>query len=243
VNTALFYYNFANDQQPLGVLEPAGNIVTQLFNVPGARTYGFELEGVWKPVEPLTLSLQYSYLNAHVTNMAGKCVQDSSDPFARLPGVSIAGCPATLNAGGITTGQPQNIVGAQLPESPPNKVSVNGQYKMTFDPGNLIFSVSYIWKDKTYDSIFNRPLALAPAYYTLNLRATFDDVKGRYTIIAFANNVTNTLGYDEVTQTRVAGGTACAAAGACASQIPTEVQATGLTAPLTFGVEFQYRFR
>jgi hypothetical protein len=130
----------------------------------------------------------------------------------------------------------QNLVGAQLPEAPPNKVALNGQYAFTFEPGKLTLSASYIWKDKTFDEIFNRPLNQAPAYYTLNLRATWDGADDRYTIIAFANNVTNTIGYDNVTQTRIQGGTA-------ANHTPVLVQGAGITAPFTFGLEFQYRLR
>jgi iron complex outermembrane receptor protein len=231
-NAALFYYNFKNDQQPLTVIEntAAGPIsVGQIFNLTAARTYGFELEGVWRPVDPLAISLEYSYLNSHVTNMNGVCVVNSSDPFATLPSANVSGCAATAAS------HPENLVGAELPEAPPNKVALNATYVWKLEPGNLTVSASYIWKDKTYGSIFNDPLNLAPAYYTLNFRATYDDAQGRYTLIAFANNVTNTLGYDNVTETRVAGGTA--------GVPPVLVQGTGLTAPFTFGVEVQVRFK
>jgi iron complex outermembrane receptor protein len=237
VNGALFYYNFQNDQQPLGVAEGGGVIVTQLFNIPAVREYGLELEGVWKPIDPLTINLEYSYLNTRVTSMNGKCVVDASDPFATIPGTNIAGCPANFaGAPAVEQNQPENLVGSQLPEAPPNKIALNGQYVFNFQPGNLTFSASYIWKDKTYGSIFNRPLNLAPSYSTVNLRATFDDINKRYTIIAFVDNVTNSLGYDNVTQTKIQGGVP-------GNPNPVLVQSVGLTAPLTFGVEFQYRFQ
>jgi iron complex outermembrane receptor protein len=234
-NAAAFYYNFANDQQPFTVATPGGNIA-EIFNVPAVREYGLELEGIWRPIEPLTLNLQYSYLNTRVTK-SGACVLDSADPFAVLPGASHAGCAPVLNAGGVETSQPQNILGAELPEAPPNKVSLNGQYVFNFDPGKLTVSASFIWKDKTYGSIFNRPDALAPAYSTVNLRAIWDDAKDRYSIILFVNNLANTIGYDNVTETRLAGATSLA------SPNPTLVIAEGLTAPRTFGAEFQVRFK
>jgi len=225
-NVAAFYYNFQNDQQPFGVSTPGG-IISEIFNIPAVREYGVEVEGVWKPIDPITLNLQYSYMNTAVTSMAGKCVVDSADPNNVIPGENLTGCAGT--------GGGQNLVGAQLPEAPPNKVSFNGQYEFKFEPGNLTFSGSLIWKDKTYDSIFNRPLNQAPAYETVNLRATFDDAQGRYTIIVYANNIFNTLGYDNVTETRLGAGTSL-------SNIDL-VQAVGLTAPFTVGAEFQLRFK
>ena len=154
-----------------------------------------------------------------------------------LPGANHAGCAAVLGAGGVETSQPQNILGAELPEAPPNKVTVNGQYALNFDPGKLTLSATYTWKDQTYGSIFNRAGSLAPAYSTVNLRAIFDDAKDRYSIILFVDNVANTIGYDNVTETRLGGSTSLA------SPNPIEVIGEGLTAPRTFGAEFQVRFK
>ena len=195
-----------------------------MFNVPTVRTYGVELEGVWKPIEPLTFNLAYAYLNSTVTSPL--CVANAEDPVVGppLPGDNTAGCPQS---------GPNRVVqlrGSVLPEAPANKVSLNGQYEFHFDAGKLTFSASYIWKDKTYGSIFNNPLNLAPSYYTLNLRAVWDDAQDRYTVIGYINNVTNTLGFDNVTETNLFNGFPLA-------------RATGITAPLTFGAELQVRFR
>jgi iron complex outermembrane receptor protein len=222
-NGDFFYYNWNNDQQPLTVNQ-SGVLVSSLFNIPTVREYGVEIEAVWKPIDPLTFNLAYAYLNTNVTSHL--CVSNADDPTASLPGSNINGCPIAVG------GAPQtiNLQGSQLPEAPPNKVSFNGQYVWTFDPGKLTFSASVIWKDKTFGDIFNNPLNQAPAYYTLNLRAVWDDAKDRYSIIGYVNNVTNTLGFDNVTQTTLFPG------------FPL-VRATGITAPLTFGMEAQFRFR
>jgi iron complex outermembrane receptor protein len=227
-NAAVFYYDFSNDQQPIGVVEGGGVVVTQLFNIPAVREYGFELEGSWHPIDPLTFTMEYSYLSAKVSNMNGKCVVDSADPNGVFPGEN-HNCPAGSPAGA------QNIVGATLPEAPPNKVALNAQYVFHFDPGKLTLSVSGIWKDATYGDIFNAPLNLAAPYYTINLRAVFDDAKDRYTVIGFINNVTNTTGFDNVTQTRLGAGTTL-------SNLAL-VQGVGITAPFVVGAEFQFRFR
>jgi iron complex outermembrane receptor protein len=230
-NAALFYYNFTNDQQPLGVVEGTGAtsvVVTQLFNIPAVREYGFELEGSWHPIDPLTFTFEYSYLSAKVSSMNGLCVVDSADPNGVLAGENHTGCDPTK------PGQ-QNIVGSTLPEAPPNKVALNALYAFKFDQGKLTLSVSGIWKDSTYGEIFNRPLNLAAPYYTINLRAVYDDAQDRYTVIGFINNVTNTTGFDNVTQTRLGTGTNL-------SNLAL-VQGVGITAPFVVGAEVQVRFR
>ena len=160
--------------------------------------------------------------------MNGRCVVDSADPHGVLPGEN-HNCPAGSPAGA------HNIVGFTLPEAPPNKVALNAQYAFKFDEGKLTLSVSGVWKDATYGEIFNSPLNLAPSYYTVNLRAVWDDDQDRFTVIGFINNVTNTIGFDNVTQTRLGAGTSLANIAL--------VQGVGITAPLVVGGEIQFRFR
>jgi iron complex outermembrane receptor protein len=110
---------------------------------------------------------------------------------------------------------------------------LNALYTLNFDPGNLILSASYIWKDKTYGSVFNIPGSLAPAYSTVNIRAEWDDVKGRYNASFFVNNLFNTTGYDIVTAAQLA-----------PAGTPYDITSgKSLTFPLTIGGEIQVRFR
>jgi iron complex outermembrane receptor protein len=229
-NIAAFYYDYTNDQIPLSVQQPSGLIAAQLFNLPLVVNYGVELEGIWKPIDPLQLSLQYSYLSAKVVN--APCFEDTVDPLALQPGAAAAAAKCTQAS---ATAVVQSLKGDQLPQAAPNKISFNGLYTINFDPGKLVLSGTYIWKDKTYDSLFNRPYALSPAYSQVNLRATWIGANGRYNIIAFVDNVFNTLGYDGTTGSQllpiVAGGPEAV------------VRNPSLTAPRTFGIEFQYRFQ
>jgi len=224
-NFAAFYYDYYNDQQPLGETIN-GVISTLIINIPTVHSYGAELEALWQPVRNLTLNLSYAYLNSTIASMNGQCYQDTADPEALAPGANTAGC-SSYGAGY------QNLTGQRLPETPHNKISLNGLYKFEFNPGNLTFSGTFIWKDQEYDSVFNRSYNSAPAYTQVNLRATWTDTKNRYSVIVFCNNLFDTIGYDG------AGGLAVTAPGP--SQIvDSEVS---LTAPRTFGVEFQYRFK
>jgi iron complex outermembrane recepter protein len=224
VNWAAFFYDYHDDQVPLTVQGAAGTFVSNIYNVPDVHDFGFELEGVWRPTDALTVSAQYSYLSAKVASTDGQCVEDTTDPTATQPGANTAGCKQTPGSPIV-----QNIVGQYLPEATPNKVSLNALYTFRFDPGKLTLSGSFVWKDTTYASFFNRWYNQQPNYTQVNLRATWADASNRYNIIAFVDNVFDTAGYDQ------AGGSLLA---------PGDVLASpGLTAPRTFGVEFQYRFR
>ncbi len=71
----------------------------------------------------------------------------------------------------------------------------------------------------------------------MDLRLSWNDVHRRYTIIAFAKNVFNTWGYDNLSGTEVTpsflGGTVPAG---------TVARTVSLTPPRTYGVQLQYRF-
>jgi iron complex outermembrane receptor protein len=227
-NLAAFYYFYSNYQQPLGVQGAAGVVSSQIFNIPDVRIYGVELETLWQPTSELAFDLNYSYLSATVSGTKGQCLEDTADPLALAPGANISGCPAPV--GGI---QLQNIVGQQIAEAPNNKVSFSLVYHHTFEPGTLTASTSLIWKDKQYSSPFNRAYNAAPAYSQVNLRLEFTDTNNRWSLIGYANNLFNTIGYDNVYGVPVTN--------PGANQVIDRL--VSLTAPQTFGVEFQYRFK
>ncbi len=233
LNAAAFYYHYTDDQVPLTIQDPkTGVLIPVLYNLPLVHTYGVEMEGVWRPIQNLTFSLNYAYLHATIAN-AGGCIEDTVDPGATLPGSNalLPACAAAqaLAPPGVIL---QSINGQYLPEAPKNKISFNALYTINFEPGNLTLSGSVIWKDVTYDDVFNRTYSRQPAYTLVNLRATWTDAKDRYNIILFCNNVANAIGYDS-------------AAGLLLSTSGPEdiVSGYGLTAPRTFGAEFEVRFR
>ncbi len=226
-NLALFYYNYQGMQIPLSV-QPVGGgpAQSQFFNMKQVVSYGVELETIWTPIEHLQILFDYSYLNATIHDNSD-CFVDTADPFAVGPGHNIGHCALVAFPGD----QPQNVNGQTVPESTRNKVALNGIYTFVFEPGSLSLSASYIWKDQTYDSIFNRPWSLAPSYSQVDLTATWTDVKNRYTIIVFGRNVFNTQGTDGVAGVRID------------YQAFAKYQTFGLNPPATYGVQLQVRFR
>jgi iron complex outermembrane recepter protein len=227
-NVATFYYDYKNDQQPFGLLDTTTGVVNNvIFNLPVVHTYGAELEALWNPIPNLNILLNYAYLHATISSTNGACYQDSADPLALAPGANTSGCPAAV--GGSQT---QNVVGATLPASPRNKVAANVIYTFHFDPGSLALSGTYIWRDQTYDSVFNRSYNLAPSYDLVNLRAIWTDTANRYNVILYANNVTNKIGEDASLGLPVTN------AG------PTQVidPLVSYTPPRVYGIELRYRF-
>ncbi|MGH7009238.1 MAG: TonB-dependent receptor [Caulobacteraceae bacterium] len=226
VNAAAFYYHYTNDQVPLTVQNAQGLLVPVIYNLPLVHTYGFELEAAWHPIKPLTFNLSYAFLSAKIAN-AGGCIESTVDPLALQPGSNTAGCTQTS-----PTAIVQNINGQTLPEAPRNKVAFNALYTLDFEPGSLTLSGSVIWKDVTYDDVFNRWFSKQPAYTLVNLRATWTDAKNRFNIILYCNNVFNSVGYD-------------ATAAALLLQGPPEdiVASYDLTPPRTYGAELEVRFR
>ena len=220
INTSLFYYNYFDPQAPLAVIPPSGVRRTDFVNIPQTRNLGLEVETIWAPVREFQLLVNYALLDARITNSG--CYVDSNDLLATLPGASPGGCAATA------TSQPQNLRGAEMPASPRNRLTVNANYTFHFDPGNLTFSATWIYRSSTYFDIFNREYARAPAWTQTDLRATFTGNNNRYTIIAFGRNIFDQLGYEGMASS----GTALAGIG----------RSPVLTPPRTFGVELQYRF-
>jgi iron complex outermembrane receptor protein len=219
INAAIFYYNYKGLQIPLPEPAPPGPNVTEIINLPKVTSYGAEFETIWAPIANLQFLLDYSYLNAKI--------KDS---------------PEQNNT---VSGQLENVNGNTVPESPRSKVAANANYTWRFTPGALNYSVSYVWKDKTHDSIFSEDYFVAPSYSQVDMRLSWNDSADRFTIFGFVKNLQNKLGYDGVGAfgiatpapgTRPCGSNASGGAYFCD-------QTLGLTPPRTYGVEVQYRLK
>ncbi len=231
LNAAAFYYNYYNDQVPLTVQNSSGQLVPILANLPVVHDYGVELEGIWRPIDPLTLSVEYSYLNTAIAN-AGGCIENTYDPLAQQAGSKTAGC---ANAAG-SLNLAQNIRGNSLPEATPNKVTANALYSFNLPTGKLTLSGTVIWKDTTYASVFNVPEYRQNPYTQVNLRATYASGDGHYNIILFCDNLFDAVGYDGASPTLMNTPTSTATK-------EDILYGYSLTAPRTFGVQLQYRFK
>jgi iron complex outermembrane receptor protein len=244
IDADAFYYDYNNDQVPVGI--PVGGInLTEFISVPKVVSDGIELEAVWSPLTDLQLSFTYGFnhtsistgcsaaevahLNAVAGSTFGGCVIDALDPKATQPGARPVGDPT---AGGDFY---QAINGTQLPQAPENKIALNGLYTFHFEPGNLSLSATFIWKDVSYSSVFERYYYKAPSWDQVNLRATWSGDHDRYEVVLYVNNLFNTLGYDAASD----GYTITSPVGGGPS---TVAQAYDLTPPRQYGIEFHYKF-
>ena len=269
-NVAIFHYDYKDAQIPITVASTAGGLAQAqsiFYNIPDSITQGFELETTWQPIDHLQILFNYSYLDAHITNSMG--VVDPADPAALDPAakpiITQAACIAAAtgatpcSADIFTTGLPnggfqrgQNLSGQNLPNAPKNKVALNVNYTWMFEAGSLTPSVSYVWRDQQYGSIFNRSYYLSPSYDQWDARATWKSEDKKYSIIAFIRNIGNSVGYEGgaaaarragtvpayVTGTIPAGGNATTAIPILQGIASTYT----ITPPRTFGIELQYRF-
>jgi iron complex outermembrane recepter protein len=230
VNGALFYYNYKDKQIPLTVEGFGGGPnISSIVNIPKVHSYGAELETIWQPWTDLQLLLDYSYLSAVIKGQAGSCA----------PPTPAASCYQNVVSGAF-----ENTNGNSVPESPRSKIAANANYTWRFTPGSLNYSVSYIWKDKTHDSIFAEDYYVAPSYSQVDMRLSWNDSADRFTIFAYLKNLQNKLGYDGVDAgaviTPAPGTQACGFNGV---QPYYCQRLLGLTPPRTYGVEVQYRLK
>jgi iron complex outermembrane receptor protein len=259
-NIALYYLDYEDFQAPLTIVDTSGGIAQSqgvFLNVPKAVSYGVELETTWAPIDHLNITLTYAYNDAHITDLSG--VVDPADPTAQQPGAKPIGAltPCTSSNPAVPGGNAlcdvytgfvqrgQNLSGNQLPQSTKNKVALNVLYTWEFDQGSLSPSLSYIWRDKQYGSIFTRSYTESPSWDQVDARLTWRGKENKYTVIAFVKNLFDTLGYDGgATGARLAGTNigASVASPQINRVLPGFDTTYPLTPPRTYGVEVQYRF-
>ncbi len=264
-NFAVFRYNYTNLQIPItriatgavGEVGPGPTTATDFYNVPKSVSQGFEMETTWKPTPNMQVLFNYSFNDTHLE--AGTAV-DSVDPLALNPkakpvltlaqcAVIVAGtttCPIDVFTGGYT--RMQNLNGSQLPNAAKQKLAVNVNYSWDFQPGYLVASASYVWRDKQYGTLFERSYNEAPAWAQVDARLIWTQAEGRYKIIGYVKNLTDVIGYDAGAYgTRMAGfiRPAGSLGYAAATMTPTieGIQKTySVVPPRTFGIELQYKF-
>jgi iron complex outermembrane receptor protein len=162
-----------------------------------------------------------------------------------------------VNAAGQTTqlsGNPdpnggfqrlQDLDGYSLPNAPKHKLAVNANYTWDLPQGGaLIGSVSYIWRDAQYGSIFDRDYYRSPSWDQWDARVTWQAPEKNVTVIAFVRNIFNDLGYEGgAGASRRAGSIYTPPAGAPIRNVVQGIATTyPLTPPRTYGIELQYRF-
>ena len=216
-------------QVPVTIPQAGAPSLSVFYNIPRSVIQGVELESVWSPINKLNFLLTYAYLDAHISKANG--LADPNDPTATFPGARPSGGNA-LGSIDTLTGLPsrgQNLNGQALPLSPKNKIALNGNYDLDLGRwGDLIPSVSYIWRDEQYSSIFNRSYNYSPARDQIDMRVTWKAPGDKFEVIAYAQNITDSTNYETRSGVRFSNGAV--------------YSSYVLTDPRTYGVQLQARF-
>jgi iron complex outermembrane receptor protein len=228
-----FHYMWHDMQVPLTVVQ-IGASREDLINLAEVDISGVEFELQWAPVENLFLLGSYAYLNTKIQD--GCCFTSPVDPEALLPGAS------RVDFDPASGSWSQDLADNELPQSPDHRVTLNASYTLDFDPGPLILSATYAWRDEVFNDIFATQPAIAKEWGQLDLRATWRSADDDWTLIAFARNVLDERIWTAGGATRVAtgpGGTGAFLVGG-----PARIDSSfNIGAPRTYGVEIHYRFR
>ena len=251
-NLAGYYYSYTNLQVPIGVISTSGMASTNFYNVPKSISEGIEAEVTWlPPIENLQILLSYSYNRTRIDS--GEA-EDLTDPSAIQPGAKPLQ-PAKACAAAVAGDFPcdpftgilqrtQSLAGQRLPNAPENKVAINANYTWNdLFGGNLVGSLSYIYRDVQYGTLFTRSYNKAPDWDQWDARLTWTSKDSRDRVIAFIKNITNDLGFD-------GGALGARYAGTIinpATLAPTLVnqgifKSYSITPPRTFGIEFEHKF-
>ena len=225
VNTSAFFYDYHDLQAVMSTFDPILNANTALYaNLPKAQIKGLEVESIWQPIDRLQLVANYSYLDAKVKD--GCCFQDPDDPNGLQPGVKVGVRQST----GVVL---QDLSGATLGASSPQRVTLNANYNWLLDEGSLSASASYVWRSSTYYSVFNRYYNRAKAWEQVDARLIWSGKERNYTVIGFVKNAFDKRGQ----------------LGASGSRLTNIGPNNGVVdiayafvQPRTYGIELQYRY-
>ncbi len=220
LNLSAFYNRYSSLQEQRQI--PAGSTTLSIIENSGkARSYGAELEAIWKPVDALTINASVAYLNARYTQYdqvaapfgTSILVPDATALTATLVnGVTIApagqrrvfavgyNCGLIPGTGGV--GQPGaaygcDLKGNRIAHSPEYAGSVSAQYDIDLGgAGKLSPYVQVNFSGAFFGQAINSILDRQSAFAKVDLRLTWE-YNDTFSIQGFVTNVT-----DKATATR-----------------------------------------
>ncbi|HTX49479.1 MAG TPA: TonB-dependent receptor, partial [Caulobacteraceae bacterium] len=262
IDMAIFYYDYDQFQVPLSV-NVGGVTSSQFINVPKAESTGVELEADWTPTKDWLISLSYSYdYTSILTGCSGTvsgtnfiaapgalCVEDTNDPDAVQPQARPFPGQSLVNSAGAENVRLQSVQGDPLPDAPRNKIALNAAYTWHWEPGSFTLSGQFIWRDTQDGTVFNRTYDDAPSWDGVNIRGLWKGPGDKYEVIAYVDNVFNSLQYEVgdggaglLGNATSATATQACTAMACPRALLNEVNVFTLAPPRTYGLEVRYKF-
>ena len=205
IDAAGFTYLYSNAQVPLYVSQ-GGVSVLNFFNVPKSLSKGFEASSVWNATDWLELNALYAFTDAHITQ-TDRLYEDDNARFEH----------------------PVDITGDRLPQTSAHQVTLTSLVDVPVQAGSLYLATSFIYRSSAYYGVFDTGNYRAPGWNQVDLRLTWVSPSRRLTLIAFARNLFDTLGYDGVAANNGSGALGFG-------------RVFSFTPPRTVGIETQYKF-
>lgn len=206
LNITGFYYDYRNAQIPIVVGRPGSTLTTtNFFNINKSRSWGIEVEGAWNVTDAFELSGNYSFNDTEILR-APRAFDDEGTPGNIL----------------------QDITGNRLPAASRHKLAISGLYDIPVGANDHIFlAASYAYRSDAYYSVFQNPINRTPGWDQVDARITYARPDDGLTVILYARNLFDTLGYD----------------GAFSTNAGTNYrQVFSYTLPRQAGVEVQFKF-
>jgi iron complex outermembrane recepter protein len=213
LNLSAFYNKYSNLQEQRQL--PVGSTTLSIIENSGkARSYGAEMEAIWKPVNALTLNASVAYLNARYTKYDQAAapfgttilIPDATAPATIVNGVTIApagqrrlfavgyNCGLIPGTGG--TGQPAaaygcDLSGNKIAHSPDFSGSVSAQYDIDLGSAGTLSPYAQLnFSSSFFGQPINSILDKQAGFTKLDLRLTWE-FSDSFSLQGFVTNVTN----------------------------------------------------
>lgn len=185
INIAVFRNDLTNMQLQGGYISTTSGPTTAIFNAGKAKSQGFEIESSFQPLEFLTASLSYSYLNTKLVKSADFCGRVAA--VGILEGVSCT---------------PIADVGDELPFAPKSSyvINLNWAFPVPEDYGQVSLGTTYAYTgEQRAASTTATPFALLEGFGIFNVNLNWNSILGQ----SFDLNIvaTNVLDKEYVTFT------------------------------------------
>ena len=192
-NATVFRADYKGFQTSVTSFLPDGTFLTFLNSVGQLRTQGLELDGVARLTSNLRINGAFAYTDAKVVDFPNGPCNNSQPATADLPlkPAGYVGAPGECYRTATTNGRVQNLAGKRLNNTPKFKFNIGGQY--VIDLPNMPFKgfvgATYRWQDDVNFSLSQDPRTIQKAYGVVDLKLGITDLKDRYKVSVFANNL------------------------------------------------------
>lgn len=206
LNVTGFFYDYKNAQIPIVVVRPGSTLTTtNFFNIDRSRSWGIEVESAWNVTDAFELTANYSFNDTEIRK-----------------------APRQFDDEGVPGSVLEDITGNRLPAASRHKLAVSGLYDIPIGTDDHVFlAASYAYRSDAYYSVFENPINRAPGWDQVDARITYTRPTDGLTVILYARNLFDTLGYD----------------GAFSTNATTNYrQVYSYTLPRQVGVEVQFKF-